>query len=130
MKHIRVVPYHPSVNGVVERLVQSFKQCMKAGEHDWLTCQHRLQKFLTTYCSIPQATTGQSPASLFLGRLIRTCFDLMHPVLGKYVREKQAHQKQGHHSHTMFCQVTVGMRVMIRDSREKSIWSPGTIRER
>ena len=26
VKHIRVAPYHPSSNGVVERLVQSFKQ--------------------------------------------------------------------------------------------------------
>ena len=40
VKHIRVVPYHPSSNGAVERLVQSFKQCMKAGEHDGLVFQH------------------------------------------------------------------------------------------
>ena len=116
-------------NGAVERLVQSLKQCMKAGDHDGLVFQHRLQNFLMTYCSTPQATTGQSPASLFLGRPIQTRFDLMRPVLGERVRAEQAHQKQCHDAHTKFRQFTVGTRVMIRDGRDKSIWSPGIIRE-
>ena len=130
VKHNRVAPYHPSSNGAVERLVQSFKPCMKVGEHDGLAFQHRLQNFLMTYRSTPQATTGQSPASLFLGRPIHTRFDLMRPVLGEKVRAEQAHQKQCHDAHTKFCQFTVGTRVMIRDGRDKSIWSPGIIRER
>ena len=78
-----------------------------------------------TYRSTPQATIGQSPASLFLGRPIRTQFDLMCPVLGEKVKAEQAHQKQCHDAHTKFRQFTVGTRVMIRD---KSIWSPGIIR--
>ena len=77
VKLIRVVPYHPSSNEAVERLVQSFKQCMKAGEHDSFVFQHGLQNYFMTHCSTPQGTTGQSPASLFLGRPIRTRFDLM-----------------------------------------------------
>ena len=40
VKHNRVAPYHPSSNGAVERLVQSFKPCMKVGEHDGLAFQH------------------------------------------------------------------------------------------
>lgn len=111
VKQVCVAPYHPSSNGAVERLVQSFKQCMKAGEHDGLTFQHQLQNFLMTYRSTPQATTGQLPASLFLGRPIRTRFDLMRPVLG----EKVTHQKQCHDAHTKFHQLTVGMRVIIRE---------------
>ena len=39
VKHICVAPYHPSSNGAVERLVQSFKQCMNASEHDGLAYQ-------------------------------------------------------------------------------------------
>ena len=72
VKHIRTAPYHPASNGAVERLVQTFKQAMKAGEQDGFTLQHQLQNFLITYRSTPHATTGQSPASLFLGRPLCT----------------------------------------------------------
>ena len=34
IKHIKSAPYHPSTNGAVERLVQTFKKTMKASEHD------------------------------------------------------------------------------------------------
>ncbi len=81
VKLIRVVPYHPSSNEAVERLVQSFKQCMKADKHDSLVFQHGLQNYFMTHRSTPQGTTGQSPASFFLGRPIRTRFDLMRPIL-------------------------------------------------
>ena len=69
VKYIRTAPYHPSSNRAVERLVQTFKQSMKTGEHGGLIL-HQLQNFLMTYRSTPHATTGQSPASLFLGRPI------------------------------------------------------------
>ena len=74
-----------------------------------------------TYRSIPQATTGQSPASLFLGRPIRTRFNLMRPELGEKVRAEQAHQKQCHDAQAKICQFRVGTRVMIRDGSDKSI---------
>ena len=85
IKHIRTAPYHPSSNGAVERLVQTFKQAMEAGECSELSLQHQLQSFLMSYRSTPHATTGQSPASLFLGRPIRTHFDLLRPELGRKV---------------------------------------------
>lgn len=37
VKHVRTAPYCLSSNGAVERLVQTFKQAMKAGEHDGFT---------------------------------------------------------------------------------------------
>ena len=71
-----------------------------------------------TYCSTQQAITGQSPASLFLDRAIRTRFDLMHLVLGEKVRAEQAHQKQCHNAHTKFHQFTVGTRVLYVTCKE------------
>ena len=59
---------------------------MKAGECSGLSLQHQLQSFLMLYRSTPHATTGQSPASLFFGRPIRTRFDLLRPELGRKVR--------------------------------------------
>jgi len=32
--HIKSAPYHPATNGSAERLVQTFKKAMRAGEHD------------------------------------------------------------------------------------------------
>ena len=102
VRHIRTAPYHPSSNGAVERLVQTFKQSMKAGDHGGLSLQHQLQNLLMTHRSTPHATTGQSPASLFLGRPIRTRFDLLRPEVGNRVRGEQACQKQHHDTHARF----------------------------
>ena len=94
--HICTAPYYPSSNGAVERLVQTFKQAMKAGERDGLALHHQLQSFLLTYRSTPHGTTGLSPASLFLGRPIRTRFDLLRPNVGERVGAAQAKQKSHH----------------------------------
>ncbi len=42
VKHIRCSPYHPASNGAVERFVRTFKQALKAGQHDGRTTQHNL----------------------------------------------------------------------------------------
>ena len=130
VKLIRTAPYHSSSNGPVEQLVQTFKQSMKTGEHGGLTLQHQLQNFLMTYRSTPHATTGQSPASLFLGRPIPTRFDLLRPEVGKKVRGVQACQKHHHDAHACHCEFAVGSRVIVRDGRDKSHWLPATVVER
>ena len=129
VKHIRTAPYHPASNGAVERLVQTFKQAMKAGEQDGFTLQHQLQNFLITYRSTPHATTGQSPASLFLGRPLRTRFDLLRPMVGERVRGEQTRQKHHHDAHGRYREFPVGTPVMVREGRDKSHWLPGTVRE-
>ena len=130
VKHIQTAPYHPASNGAVERLVQTFKQAMKAGEQDGFTLQHQLQNFLITYCSTPHATTGQSLASLFLGRPLCTRFDLLRPMVGERVRGEQARQKHNHDGHRSYREFPVGTHVMVREGRDKSHWLPGTVRER
>ena len=39
IRHIRISPYHPSSNGMVERFYQMFKQSMKASQNDGRTLQ-------------------------------------------------------------------------------------------
>ena len=130
VKHVRTAPYHPSSNGAVERLVQTFKQSMKAGEEDGRPLQHQLQSFLMSYCSTPHATTGVSSASLFLGRPIQTRFDLLRPNLGERVCVSQGKQKSHHDRKGTLREFAVGARVMVRDGRVAFCWVPGTILER
>ena len=120
VNHIRTAPYNPASNGAVERLVQTFKQAMKAGGQDGFTLQHQVQNFLITYRSTPHATTGQSPASLFLGRPLRIRFDLLRPVDGERVRGEQARQKHHHDGHRRYREFPVGTHVMVREGRDKS----------
>ena len=49
VKHIKSAPYHPSTNGAVERLVQTFKKSMKASQDDGRSHSQRLASFLLTY---------------------------------------------------------------------------------
>ena len=98
IRHIRCSPYHPSSNGFVERFVRSFKEAMKASRNDGLSLRHSLANFLLCYCSMPQATTGQPPSSLFLGRSLRTTFDLLCPDIESKVVQKQAAQRLSSHN--------------------------------
>ena len=99
IRHIHRAHYHPESNGLVERFVRTFKETMKAGKNDELTLIHRQSNFLLTYRTTPHATTQQAPCSLFLGRTVRTYFDLLKPNLEDKVAFKQAAQKEQHDRH-------------------------------
>lgn len=97
----RCAPYHLSCNSAVERLVLTFKQAMKAGKDDGLSISHRLDDFLLSYRVSPHATTNCTPVSLslFLGRSVRTRFEILKPDLEKKVCEKKAIQVSTHDRH-------------------------------
>ena len=85
VKHVRVAPYHAASNGLAERMVQSFKNHMKACKGSKLSTQQRIANFLLTYRSTKHPTTGRTPASLFLGRELRTRLTLLRPRTGEKV---------------------------------------------
>ncbi len=130
IKHIRSAPYHPATNGLAERFVQSLKSALKASLGDGLSLQRRVGNFLFTYRSTPHATTGVSPASLFLHRQLRTRLDLLHPNSESQVLSKQAQQKQQHDHRARDRVFMVGQSVMARNFRPGAEWVAAEIVER
>ncbi|XP_064462121.1 uncharacterized protein K02A2.6-like [Ornithodoros turicata] len=90
VKHITSAPYQPSSNGLAERFIRTLKEGLKKDQSHSL--EVRLANLLLVYRNTPHATTAQSPASLMLGRPLRTRLDLMKPSLNLTVRQKQVIQ--------------------------------------
>ena len=86
IKHSLVVPYHPRSNGQAERFVQTFKEGM--------------QNIKFSYRTMPNSTTGQTPAEIFLNRRPKTRLDLLRPDLGRRVESKRNNQKVAHNAHS------------------------------
>ena len=127
IKHIRTAPYHPASNGAVERLVQTFKQAVRAMGNSPGGMQQMIDEFLFTYRTTPHSSTGETPCQLFLGRQLRTHYDLLYPDPGRKVRLHQASQKAHHDSCSQFRELNVGNRVSVKDARHPKEWKIGTI---
>ena len=54
--------------------------------------QIKLSKFLIKYRNTPHSTTGEIPATLVMGRKLRTRLDLIKPGIRKHVTDKQVSQ--------------------------------------
>ena len=111
--HIRTAPYHPSSNGAVERLVQSFKRSLNASGKEGRTINHHLSNFLFSYRTIPHATTGVLLCELLLNRSLQTQLDLLKPSLEETVSKSQAAQKRYHDSSRLARTFKVGEKVLL-----------------
>lgn len=80
-------PYHPATNGLAERFVQTIKNGLKAMKGTDI--HKKVAQFMLAYRRAPHATTGSSPAELFLGRQVRTILDIMKPDRREVVLQKQ-----------------------------------------
>ena len=85
IKHFRSALYDPATNGLVERLVQTFKKAMFTGRRDARSQQHILSNFLMKYRSTPHSVTGVAPCELMFKRHIRTVLDLLKPSVSNCV---------------------------------------------
>ena len=121
VRHVRSAPYHP------ERFVKTFKQAMKATEHQSLTLAHRLSNFLLRYRTTPHSTTNKTPSELFLRRIIRTRLNLLMPTSEYTVLNKQTQEAQHHDIHTRPRSFEVGQHVMAQNFLKGSKWKPTTI---
>ena len=123
--HVTTAPYHPSSNGLVERVVQTVKRGLKATKGDSL--QERLSKFLFTYRITPRTNTGIAPVQLLMNRQLRSRFDRLFPDL-QHVQKKQAEQAASHINSKLLQSFKIGDLVYTKDfSSTPLIWNPRTV---
>lgn len=125
IKHNTSAPHHPATNGLAERFVQTFKQSMKASGKEEVPLQQKVANFLLAYRNTMHATTGQTPAMLFMGRPLRSRLDLLKPDIRKHVQEKQCSPSQLQRKMRTF---DIGQKVLARDYRSPTQkWKSGEI---
>lgn len=120
VKQILTSPYHPSSNGLAERVVQTFKATVSKLIGPM---EVRLSRFLFKYRITPQTTTGISPAELLMGRRLRSHLDLLHPDTESRIRAKQESSLDVKGTVRQF---KVGDLVYVKTSPEAK-WSAGKI---
>ena len=69
IQHIRSLSNHPSMNGLAERAIQTFKAGNKKTTEG--SMETRLARFLFSYCRTPHTITGVSLSQLMFRRRVR-----------------------------------------------------------
>ena len=110
IQHVTGASYHPSTNGMAERLVQSVKHAVKADKSN-RTLEHKINRFLLAYRTTPHATTGISP-------------DLIKPDLKRDVDNKHLVDER-----RKLSKFSEGERVWIRNYQKGPKWVRGTVLE-
>ena len=93
--HLTGAPYQPATIGLAERLVQTFKKCLRKSE---FPPREALQQFLMQYRRTP-LLLGYSPSELLNGRQVHTKLDAMvpspaHAAQGMQTKEAMRPQKK------------------------------------
>ena len=127
IRHSRSAPYHLATNGAAERVVQTFKNFLRAGKDDSGSHSQKLAQFLLVNRTTPHSTTGVPPAELFLKRSLRTRLDIMRPSVDDKVAAEQEKQKRYHDSRAQDRKIDAGQEVMVRNFREGPKWVKGVV---
>lgn len=108
--------------------MQTFKHSLESSASDpACTLQQRIQNFLLSYRSTQHATTGSSPAKLFLQRELCTRLSLVRPDLATHVSRQQEKMKMYHDKHAKFREIAIGDTDLARDHLSEQKWQPGTV---
>ncbi|XP_055355965.1 uncharacterized protein K02A2.6-like [Paramacrobiotus metropolitanus] len=132
IRHLRTPPGHPQSNGQAERYVQTFKDGITKLMADRKSLSAALREFLFRYRSAPHATTGKSPAELFLGRKLRSQLDLLVPVMLTTTESNRRRYQQNFDKRTKAKHFQAGDYVMVRDYRPSRTvdWQRGQLVKR
>ena len=108
--------------------MQTFKYAMESSADDLASSiQRQIQNFLLSYRSTPHATTGSSPAKLFLQRELPTRLSLVTPDIGSRGASQQDKIKCNHDKFAKFREIAVGDCVLARDHLSRKKWQAGTV---
>ncbi|XP_055347368.1 uncharacterized protein K02A2.6-like [Paramacrobiotus metropolitanus] len=117
IKHTRTPPGHPQSNGQAELYVQTVKDGVAKLMADCHALPDALRQFLWRYRSAPHATTGQSPAELFIGRKLRSTLDLLVPVMATATERNRERYQKNFDKRTKSKEFHSGQLVLVRDYR-------------
>lgn len=122
IKLITIPPYHAASNGQAERMVGALKTCLRTlNNSSSSNPKERLLNFLSAYRRAPQATTGVSPALLFLKRELTSPLSFFQPGPPTRIRKRQDKTFVDPQLHE-------GERVAVRDLRNPlHKWKLGTV---
>ena len=122
IKHVKSPPYHPQSNGEAERVVRTFKNCIKKTFVHTKDLHSCVENFLLGYRTSQHSTTGSSPAELLMGRKLKTYLDHM------LISHNETINKRKSDSLKKPRQFTMGQKVFVRDyRREKPKWPCRTV---
>ena len=71
-KHRKVTPLWPQANGEVERMMRNLKKLYRTAKTEQQNWKQALNKYLRNYRATPHSSTGVAPATMLLGRDVRT----------------------------------------------------------
>lgn len=122
IRHITTAPYHPSTNGLAERMVQTVKDKLrKMNNQPW---DVKLPCMLLGLRATPCSTTQKSPAELLMNRRLRTLLNTIHPDNIQHRKTEAQIDKNSRQKHR---ESNVGQDIMFRNFGRGPRWLPGTV---
>lgn len=126
IRHVTTAPYHPSTNGLAERMVQTVKDKLKRMQD--VAWDIKIPNLLLSLRTIPCTATNKSPAELLMKRRLRTLLDTLHP---DNLQNRRIENQVTNNNKIKSREANVGQKVMYRNySNTGPRWLSGKILER
>lgn len=130
IQHIRSANYHPNSNGCVERFHGTLKNRLdKILQHPGVPFAKALDRALFDIRSTPNAMTGCTPASRFLGRELRTTLQLLDLQPKPTTSPRDAASEYSQRHSTRCPPFQVGDKILFRKGRKGVFLNEGTVRK-